>query len=116
MRSGDLDSLVKFVRPGVPSRDGRSRVPGADVLVADLVPCHVLGGQGTERFANAENAATAPIVITVRREPDLDGLDTGDVAILLETGKRYDIKSVRPGTRDPRRDLEVLAVGDGANG
>lgn len=114
MRSGDLDALVKFVRPGPLERQGRSRVPVGDVLVADLVPCHVTGGQGSERFANAENAASAPFIITVRREPDLDDLDAGDVAILVESGRRLDIKSVRPGERDPRRDLEILAVGDAA--
>lgn len=120
MRSGRFDAEVKFVRAGGPQRVGQSRVPGAEVTVADQVPCRVDNGQGTERFANAENAATAPIVIIVRREPDLDSLDTGDVAILVETGKRYDIKSVRPyagdrrsGGGDPRRDLEILAVGSG---
>ena len=114
MRSGELDSEVTFVRPGAPAREGRSRVPGADVPIAEKVPCHVEGGQGTERFANDQNAATAPFVITTRREPDLDSLDAGDVAILVETGKRLEIKSVRPGERDPRRDLEILAVGSGA--
>ena len=112
MRSGGLDGLVRFVRAGGMVQDGRSRVPGPDVTVADNVPCSVKAGQGTERFANAENAATAPIVISVRREPDLETLDAGDFAILIETGRRYDIKSVRPGERDPRRDLEVLAVGN----
>lgn len=121
MRSGGLDCEITFVRPGAPAREGRSRVPGADVPVAERVPCRVFAGQGTERFANDQNSASAPIVIYARREPDIDTLDAGDSAIMLETGKRYAITSVRPysgdprtGGGDPRRDMEILAVASGA--
>lgn len=109
MRSGGLDDVVTFARPGAPVRDGRSRVVGADVPIAVDVPCEIEAGQGSERFANAENAATAPYILRCRREDDLDTLDAGDVAI-DQLGHRYDIKSVRPGPKDPRRELEILAV------
>lgn len=121
MRSGGLDNLVTFLRPGPPAREGMSRVKRTDIVIAPDVPCRVTGGEGTERFANAENAASAPIAIIVRREVDLEGLNAGDLAVLQDTGRRYFIKSVRPYTGDkrtaggdPRRELEILAVGDGA--
>ena len=121
MRSGGLDNEATFVRPGPPVRVGQSRVPGPDMVIAPDVPCRVTAGEGTERFANAENAATAPIAIYVRREEDTDQINAGDAAILATTRKRYVIKSVRPYSGDkrtaggdPRRELEILAVGDGA--
>ena len=109
MRSGGFDSLVTFTRPGVPTRDGRSRVDGAPVEVAANVPCDIIAGVGSERFASAENAATAPFVIYCRREPDLDSLDPGDHAV-DQDAHVYDIKSVRPDPKDPRHGLEIAAV------
>lgn len=109
MDSGDFDSLVTFTRHGPPVRDGRSRVDGPPVEVAANVPCNIVPGVGTERFANAENAATAPAVFVVRREPDLEQLDAGDCCV-DQDGRVYDIKSVRPHPDNPRFDLEVTAV------
>lgn len=59
---------------------------------------------GTERFANAENAATAPTRFLFRYEPDLVSV----VDRLLYGGRTYDIKSVNEWGN--REGWEVLAV------
>lgn len=46
---------------------------------------------GTERFANAENAASAPMRFVFRWE---DGLVTVEDRLLHDDGRRYDIQSV----------------------
>lgn len=116
MRSGGQDTLIRIMKPGPPVRDGRSRVDGPDVLVAEL-PCSYLPGQGTERFANAENAATAPAIFRCRREPEIEDVDAGCTILLLDlvdgvmvVRSRYDVKSARPAERDPRHTLEFMAV------
>lgn len=117
MRSGDLDNLVRILRPGPLAREGRSRVPGEDVLVADRVPARLQAGVGTERFASAENIATAPAVFIIRREPDVENIEPRFVLVhLLEVdgemveGDRYDIKSVREWPPEPRQAWEVSCV------
>lgn len=109
MRSGDLDSLVAFYRDGEPVREGRSRVSPGAIPIAVNVPAHIIAGVGAERYASAENAATAPYVITIRKEPDVEELGAGHV-MKDDLGKLYDISSVRPHPQDPRRDLEIAAV------
>ena len=116
MRSGDLDCLIRIVRPGALAQAGRSRVAGVEVTVAE-VPARILPGVGQERFASAENAATAPAVIVIRRSPEVEDVDAGDVAVELEEVagamvpvRRYDLKSVRPWPQDPRRALELAGV------
>lgn len=109
MRSGGFDSLVTFTQPGPPVRDGRSRVDGPPVEVAANVPCEITPGVGSERFANAENAASAPAVFRVRKEPDLEQLDAGG-NVVDQDGRVYDIKSVRDHPKNPRFELEITAV------
>jgi hypothetical protein len=117
MRSGDLDTLIRLVRPGALAQQGRSRVAGADVLIAE-VPARMVSGIGQERFASAENAATAPAVFVIRRSPEVEDVDAGDALLELEENgdgemvpvRRYDIKSARPWPQDPRRTLEISGV------
>lgn len=116
MRSGNLDCLIRLVRPGALAQQGRSRVPGAEVEIA-TVPASIVPGVGLERFASAENAATAPAVIVIRRSPEVESVDAGDVAVeleeiagVMEPVRRYDLKSVRPWPKDPRRSLELSGV------
>ncbi len=114
MRSGGMDAVVAFHRPGAPVRVGGSRVPGPPVVVAKDVPAEIVAGIGAERFANAENAATAPVVVHVRREPDVETLDPL-CTMTDEGGQVYAILSVRPAERDPRRELEIAAVRSAPN-
>lgn len=116
MRSGDLDTLIRIVRPGALQQQGRSRVPGAEAVVADNVPARMVAGIGNERFASAENIATAPSVFVIRRDPAYE-VDAGDIVIELEEQagvmqpvRRYDLKSVRPWPQDQRHALELSGV------
>lgn len=118
MRGGDLDTEIKLVRPGALQRQGRSRVPGADdVLVASVLARYV-PAIGQERFQSAQNIASAPALFVIRREPDVEVVDTNCAVILVENGvetDRFDIKSVRPWPQDPRHCLEIAAVADTAD-
>jgi head-tail adaptor len=64
----------------------------------------VKSAPGTERFANAENAATAPMRFFFRWREDLVRL-TGKIVM---DGRSYDVKSVEEVGR--RELLQVLAV------
>lgn len=61
---------------------------------------------GTERFANAESAASAPLRFVFRWE---DNLVKVTDRLLHDDGRRYDVNSVTEIGR--REGIEVLAVG-----
>lgn len=118
MRSGDLDTEIRIVRPGALERQGRSRVPNGEVAVIPSLLARYVPAIGQERFASDQNVAKAPAVFVVRREPDTDAIDTDCVVVLLEGGverERFDVKSVRPWPQDPRFSLEIAAVADTAS-
>ncbi len=93
-----LDSIVTFQRRtnakdgfNAPTKDG-----WADVFETR---CAVYPAPGFERFANAQNAATAPVMIEVRSEPRTLDLKAKDRLIihgpdgLKESGTTYNIVS-----------------------
>lgn len=102
--AGKLDQRVTIVREGAPAKDSYGElVPGAPVETtrwASRSPA-----PGIERFANAENAATALWRFVFRWSADLvrvtDNLRTAD-------GRTWDVKSVDPIGRN--LGLEVLAA------
>lgn len=112
MRSGSLDTVVRVMRPGALVREGRSRVAGEPVQVAEL-PASILAAVGGERFSSDQNVATAPSVVELRKEPALDDLDA--TWFLLEVtagvvGQRYEIKSARAHPKDPRHWWELSVM------
>lgn len=102
--AGSLDKRVTLQRPGGGVDDGYTRTEGfADHAT---VWASVRPGPGTERFANGENAATAPVVVRIRWSENVKGVDP--TWRLKFRGRPYDIKSVTEiGNRDG---IELLAV------
>ena len=102
--AGKLNRRVTIERAGVASWNGHGDpVPAAPVMTerwASITPV-----PGTERFANAENAASAPKRFVFRYEASL--VQVTDT-LIDEDGRRFDIKSVDEiGFREG---LEVLAL------
>jgi hypothetical protein len=116
MRGGRLDTLIRIKRPGALARDGRSRVAGATTVVVETLAQYI-PGVGSERFASAENIASAPSVFVIRRQSDTESIDAGDQVVLVEDGvetRSFDIKSVRPSPQNPRWSIELSGVAEGA--
>lgn len=103
LAAGKLDRRVTIVRDGAATTDdwgeATAGTPARMTRWASMRPA-----PGTERFANAENAATAPMRFVFRWAADLvrvtDRLELG--------GRTYDIKSVTEIGR--REGWEVLAI------
>lgn len=121
MKSGDLDTLIRIYRPGALARQGRSRVAGAEALVAECL-AQYLPAVGSERFASEQNISTAPAVFIIRREPDVEAVDATCTIALLDLvdgvmveRERFDIKSARPWPKDPRWGLELSGVSSSAS-
>jgi head-tail adaptor len=95
--AGRLDRRVAILRDGTPTRNSRNEeIP---VRWASVKPA-----PGTERFASAENAATAPMRFVFRWAADLVRVTDR----LRHDGRDYDIKSVTEIGR--REGWEVLAT------
>ncbi|WP_374295174.1 head-tail adaptor protein [Sphingomonas sp.] len=95
-----LDRRIRIERDGPSKHDGFQNVPGSPAVLAEVWSSYRAGG-GQERYANAENAATAPVVFRVRWRPDFDpdlhgGLTPNDRVRYPATdaGALYDIKAV----------------------
>lgn len=103
LAKGRLNRRVTIERSGTLTQDSWGEtVEGSTVQTtryAEVKPV-----PGTERFANAENAATAPTRFLFRYEPDLVSV----IDRLLYGGRTYDIKSVAEWGN--REGWEVLAV------
>lgn len=95
MRSGTLDTLVRLQRLGPPQDDGTTSVPGAfQDMKPEPVWASERAGGGNERFANAENAATAVTVFRIRWDPDLDDLNPKDRLVRHLDGEEFNILNV----------------------
>lgn len=100
LAAGTLDRRIAIERDGPATHDGYQNVPGVSgVLVT--VWASVKPGGGRERYANVENAATAPMVFTIRWTRSLDpnspeGISPDDRIRYPAgvNGQLYDIKSV----------------------
>lgn len=103
LSAGKLDRRVTILRAGGASTDSWGEDdPGADVETVRWAS--VRPAPGTERFANAENAATAVMRFVFRWEAGL--VEPTDR--LRHAGLTYDVKSVTEIGR--REGIEVLAV------
>lgn len=102
--AGRRDRLVTIVRQVTSGTDSwGDPVPSSETETERWAA--VTPSPGTERFANAENAATAPIRFVFRWEDDLVRVtDT----LRHDDGREYDVKSVTEIGR--REGWEVLAV------
>jgi len=107
LAAGSLDRRIRIERDGPTTHDGYQNAPGEPVVLATVWASARPGG-GRERYANAENAATAPMVFTIRWTRALDpnapeGISPADRVRYPATdaGRLYDIKSaVELGRRD----------------
>lgn len=106
LRAGRLDRRVTIRRAGASTRNSwGEQVPGASTETVRFAA--VSPAPGTERFANAENAASAPMRFVLRWEPDL--VEVTD-SLLLD-GRTFEIRSVTEIGR--REGIEVLATARG---
>ncbi|HVJ71300.1 MAG TPA: head-tail adaptor protein, partial [Sphingomicrobium sp.] len=100
---GKFDRLVTFMVPTVAeTNDWNENVPGDPIETP--VWAMIKSAPGTERFANAENAAVSLIRIFVRWRADLVNY-TGHVK---HDNRQYDVKSIQEIGR--RELLEIIAV------
>lgn len=108
MDAGSLDRRITLLRAGIVTNEYGDEVDG----FADLatVWASVKPAPGTERLASAENAATAPTVITIRYSSMVADLTPRDrIEYPVGSGRTFDIKSVvELGRRDG---LQIAAVG-----
>lgn len=112
--AGRLDRRIRIERDGLPVHDGLQNVAGAPSVFAERW-ASVRPGGGRERFASAENAATAPMVFWLRWDRTLDPSAPGGVGTAdrirypaRDDGQLYDIKSaVEIGRREG---IEIAAV------
>jgi len=100
INAGDLNRRIIVERDGPATHDGYQNVPGQPEVLATIW-ASVRPGGGRERYANAENAATAPMVFTIRWTRLLDPSSPEGVSPddrirypVGNSGQLYDIKSV----------------------
>lgn len=109
LAAGRLDRRVTIVRDGPATKDSMGEaIASAPIEVERWAS--VRPAPGTERFANAENAASAPMRFVFRWEDDL----VRATDRLRHDGRTFDVKSVIEIGR--REGLEILAVGRTDNG
>lgn len=107
MGSGQYDRLIQFERAG--TRDtGMQRVRDDWQDFGPPVPARFKPAVGSERFANAENSATAPGVFWFRYIPELVDLNPADRVFDQSTGYYYVLTSVN---WDGRTNSEVEVTG-----
>lgn len=106
MPSGKYDRLIQFQAPGLVD-GGMARRKGDWEDLGPAVPARMKAGIGSERFANAQNAATAPAVFWFTWCPELAALEPD--ARLVDGLLTYEVKAVRwDGNRNS--EVEVSAV------
>ncbi|WP_347091674.1 phage head closure protein [Sphingomonas parapaucimobilis] len=108
MDAGAMDRRVALLRAGTVTDDYGDEVDGFAPLAT--VWGSVKPSPGTERLASAENAATAPTVITIRYSRKVADLNPRDrVEYPVGSGRQFDIKSVVEIGR--REGLQIAAIG-----
>ncbi|MDO7841082.1 phage head closure protein [Sphingomonas immobilis] len=106
--AGSLDRRVRLLRFGLAENEYGDETEGFAPL-ADVWGS-VRPAPGAERLANAENAANAVTVVTVRWSTRVADLNPKDrVEYPIGSGRQFDIKSVTEKGR--RVALEIAAVG-----
>lgn len=108
MRAGRLDRRIALLRAGTTTNEYGDEVEGFGLL--RTVAASVKPAPGNERLANAENAATAPTVFTIRYSAAVADLNPRDrIEYPVGSGRAFDIVSVvELGRRDG---LQIAAVG-----
>lgn len=114
MDARKLDRRIRIERDGPSIHDGFQNVPGAPEMLTEVWSSYRAGG-GQERYANAENAATAPVIFRIRWQPGLDpdtpqGLTPADRVRYpaRDDGSLYDIKAVTP--IDRKKWIDIAAT------
>lgn len=106
MPSGKYDRLIQFQVADLVD-GGMARRKGAWADYGPAVPARMKPGVGSERFANAQNAATAPAVFWFLWCPELAALEPD--ARLVDGMLTYEVKSVRwDGNRNS--EVEISAI------
>lgn len=106
MPSGKYDRLIQFQEPALVD-GGLARRKGNYADLGPAVPARMKPGVGSERFANEQNAATAPAVFWFLWCPELADLQPD--ARLVDSVLTYEVKSVRwDGNKNS--EVEVSAV------
>lgn len=108
MDAGALDRRVALLRFALVVDKYGDQVEGFAPLAT--VWASVKPAPGSERLASAENAATAPTVITIRYSRAVADLSPADrVEYPVASGRFFDIKSVVEIGR--REGLQIAAIG-----
>jgi len=105
MNTGKFDRLVTIWTPVATALDGwhePADEPPTGIEVDAWAS--IKTAPGTERFANAENAATAPLQFFFRWRANL----VTPLSVISYDGQQYDVKSIEELGR--RQRLRVLAV------
>lgn len=106
MPSGRYDRLIQFQAPALVD-GGLARRKGDWTDLGPAVPARMKPGVGKERFANEQNAATAPAVYWFLWCPELDALAPD--ARLVDGAAIYEVNAVRwDGNRNS--EVEVSAI------
>lgn len=77
--SNIMDRRIRIERDGAAMHDGFQNIPGTAVAIATVAASMRPGG-GRERYASAENAATAPMIFTIRWTRVLDPHAPGGIS------------------------------------
>lgn len=116
LAAGELDRRIQIERDGRIVHNGTQNVPEAPAILA-TVWAKYIGSPGRERYANAEQAATAPGLFRVRWNSVLDpdkptGLSVKDRVRhpAREDGQLYEIVSIQPYGRQVGIDIGVVRV------
>ncbi len=107
--SGEFDRMIRIERDAPASHDGYQNVPGAPFVLAERW-AHYLPGAGRERFADAENAATAPAIFTIFWSPEVEDVSPVDRVRFpaKNDGRLYDIQRVEEVGRQDK--IRIFAV------
>lgn len=111
MARRSYDREIRLER-AVAAHDGLQKRAASWDPVAQ-VPARMKPGVGSERFANEQNAATAPAVFHCLFDPRLADLAAKDRLVDLAIDRVFDIQSVRWDGRH-NSEMEILATARGA--
>lgn len=109
MTRRSYDRQIRIDRPAA-AHDGLQKTDGFAPLAT--VPARMDPGAGSERFANEQNAATAPAIFRFLYDPRLEDLSPTDRLVDLSLPaamQTFDIQSVRWDGR-LKSEIEVLAT------
>ena len=114
LAAGELDRRIRIERDGPAGHDGFQNVPGKAAVLATTWAKYI-PAPGRERYANAENAATAPALFRIRWKASLDPDAPGGLSVKdrirfpnRDDGALYEIVSVVEYGRRVGLDIAVV--------